>query len=59
MYFEKWIRVQGFEAVDTVLLACYALHNWLLGIDGLDGDWESQTIPIAYQLEGELCEVDY
>ena len=37
--------VQGVEAVDKVWLTCCALHNWLLEIDGLDADWDSQTLP--------------
>ena len=41
------IRVQGIEAVNKVWLTCCALHNWLLEIDGLDSDWESQTLPVS------------
>lgn len=36
------IRLGGVEIADQVWRTCCALHNWLLEIDGLDGDWEGQ-----------------
>ena len=50
--------VQGVEAVDKVWLTCCALHNWLLEIDGLDADWDSQTLPTVSDWEGEMGQID-
>ncbi len=35
------IRLHGVEVADNIWKTCCALHNWLLEIDGLDGEWES------------------
>jgi len=34
------IRLQGLEVANNVWKTCCALHNWLLDIDGLDGEWD-------------------
>jgi hypothetical protein len=34
------IRLQGMEVANNVWKTCCALHNWLLEIDGLDGEWD-------------------
>jgi Plant transposon protein len=34
------IRLEGVEVADNIFKTCCALHNWLLEIDGLDGEWE-------------------
>lgn len=34
------------------------MHDWLLKVDGLDAIWESQTLPVSSQWEGELDDVD-
>ena len=34
------IRLDGVEVVDKIFKICCALHNWLLDIDGLDGEWD-------------------
>lgn len=34
------IRLEGMETVNNIWKTCCALHNWLLEIDGLDGEWE-------------------
>jgi hypothetical protein len=52
------VRVQGVQAVDKVWLTCCALHNWLLDIDGLDSEWEGQSIPAPSDWEGEMGDVD-
>ena len=36
------IRLEGSYTADSVWMTCCALHNWLLVIDGLDGEWEGQ-----------------
>jgi len=30
----------GVEVADNIFKTCCALHNWLLEIDGLDGEWD-------------------
>ncbi len=40
------VRIEGVEGVDKIWLTCCALHNWLLDIDGLDGQWE-EGIPTS------------
>ena len=34
------IRLQGVEVADKIWKTCCALHNWLLEVDGLDGEWD-------------------
>jgi hypothetical protein len=34
------IRLGGVEVADNIFKTCCALHNWLLEIDGLDGEWD-------------------
>jgi hypothetical protein len=34
------IRLQGMETCNNIWLTCCALHNWLLEVDGLDGEWD-------------------
>jgi len=34
------IRLQGMDTCNNIWLTCCALHNWLLEVDGLDGEWE-------------------
>jgi DDE superfamily endonuclease len=34
------IRTHGSVSADQTWFTCCALHNWLLEIDGLDGEWE-------------------
>ena len=34
------VRLDGINAVDNVWFTCCALHNWLLDIDGLTGEWK-------------------
>jgi hypothetical protein len=36
------IRLWGVEACDKVWLTCCALHNWLLEVDGMEEQWESE-----------------
>jgi hypothetical protein len=35
------VRIHGVDGVDDVWLTCCALHNWLLDIDGLSGEWKN------------------
>jgi len=35
------IRLEGVEVADKIWKTCCALHNWLLEIDGLDGQWDA------------------
>jgi hypothetical protein len=50
------IRLDGINSVDDVWMTCCALHNWLLDIDGLTGEWRN-GIPVS-DWEGELGEHD-
>jgi hypothetical protein len=34
------VGLQGLEVANNVWKICWALHNWLLDIDGLDGEWD-------------------
>jgi hypothetical protein len=34
------IWLQGVEVADKIWKTCCALHNWLLEVDGLDGEWD-------------------
>lgn len=34
------IRLQGNEVATDIWKTCCALHNWLLEVDGLDGEWD-------------------
>ncbi len=34
------IRLQGVQDADNIWKTCRTLHNWLLEVDGLDGEWE-------------------
>jgi hypothetical protein len=36
------VRISGVEKVDKVWFTCCALHNWLLEIDGLNGQWRGR-----------------
>lgn len=53
------VRVQGVKEIDKVQVICCALYNWLLAIDGLDADWESQILPVSSNLDREFREIDY
>ncbi len=50
------IRMDGINAVDNVWFTCCALHNWLLDIDGLTGEWRD-GVPVS-DWEGRLGEHD-
>ncbi len=43
------VRIHGVDGVDEVWFTCCALHNWLLDIDGLNGEWENGVC---------VCELD-
>ena len=45
------IRLGGQQAGDWTFLTCWALHNWLLEVDGLDKGWEEG---VASMWEGNL-----
>ena len=62
------ICLGGIEAVDEVWKTCCALHNWLLEIDGLDGEWDGSIglhdardvvrhLPFALQRLREGCDL--
>lgn len=34
------IRLQGNEVATNIWFTCCALHNWLLEVDGIDGEWD-------------------
>jgi len=36
------IRVEGSHVADSTWMTCCSLHNWLLDLDGLSGEWEGE-----------------
>ena len=50
------VRLDGINAVDNVWFTCCALHNWLLDIDGLTGQWK-EGVPVS-DWEGALGKHD-
>lgn len=50
------IRMDGINAVDNVWFTCCALHNWLLDIDGLTGEWK-EGVPVS-DWEGNMGQHD-
>jgi hypothetical protein len=52
------ICLQGVDAVDNIWLTCYALHNWLLEIDGLNAEWSEVSMP-GSDWEGDLGDCDF
>ena len=51
------MRIHGVDGVDDVWLMCCALHNWLLDIDGLNGEWKND-VPIS-NWEGSMGDMDF
>jgi hypothetical protein len=51
------VRISGVVNVDKVWVSCCALHNWLLEIDGLNGQWRG-GVPLS-NWEGELGGLDF
>ncbi len=51
------VIISGVVNVDKVWSACCALHNWLLEIDGLNGQWRGR-VPLS-DWEGELGGLDF
>jgi len=52
------IRLQGVDAVNNIWLICYALHNWLLEIDGLNAEWSEVSMP-GSDVEGDLGDCNF
>jgi hypothetical protein len=50
------IRMDGINAVDDIWFTCCALHNWLLNIDGLTGEWRD-GVPVS-DWEGSMGQHD-
>ena len=50
------VRIHGVDGVDDVWLTCCALHNWLLDIDGLSGEWKN-GVPVS-DWEGPIGGMD-
>jgi hypothetical protein len=50
------VRIHGVDGVDDVWLTCCALHNWLLDIDGLSGEWKN-GVPVS-DWEGPMGDTD-
>ena len=36
------VRLHGVNAADNIWMTCCALHNWLLEVDGLNGEWNGE-----------------
>ena len=51
------MRIHGVDWVDDVWLTCCALHNWLLNIDGLNGEWKN-GVPMS-DCEGPMGDMDF
>ena len=51
------VRISGVVNIDKVWFTCCALHNWLLEIDGLNGQWRG-GVPLS-NWEGELGGLDF
>jgi hypothetical protein len=51
------VRFSGVVNIDKVWFICFALHNWLLEIDGLNGQWRGK-VPLS-NWEGELSGLDF
>jgi hypothetical protein len=51
------VRIHGVDGVDDVWLTCCALHNWLLDIYGLNGEWKN-GIPMS-DWEGLMGDMDF
>jgi hypothetical protein len=47
------------DAVDSVWFTCYALHNWLLEVDGLTEEWVGGVRKVGSEWEGDLGCLDY
>ena len=52
------IWIQGIYAVDNIWVACCALHNWLLEIDGLNAELSEVSMPVS-DWEGDLCDCNF
>jgi hypothetical protein len=46
------IRIEGLKNANNIWLTCSTLHNWLLEVDGLDGEWDGAIgqMEVAYVL---------
>jgi hypothetical protein len=51
------VRLSGVVNVDKVWFTCCALHNWLLEIDRLNGQWRGGVL--LNDWEGELVGLDF
>jgi len=51
------VRVYVVDKVDEIWLTCCALHNWLLDMGGLSGQWKSGVLVSDW--EGELGRMDF
>ena len=51
------VRVYGVDKVDEIWLTCCALHNWLLDIDGISGQWNDGVLVSDW--DGELGRNDF
>lgn len=55
------IRVHGIDKVDLIWLTCFALHNWLLEVDGLNREWTGEETAMCLESDwlGELGAHDF
>ena len=51
------VRVYGVDKVDEIWLTCCALHNWLLDIDRISGQWNDGVLVSDW--DGELGRMDF
>ena len=51
------VCVYGVDKVDEIWLTCCALHNWLLDIDRISGQWNDGVLDSNW--DGELGQNDF
>ena len=51
------VHVYGVDKVDEIWLTCCALHNWLLDIDRISGQWNDGVLVSDW--DGELGRMDF
>ncbi len=51
------VGISGVENIDKVWFTCCALHNWLLEIDNLNGQWRGR-VPLS-SWKGEMGGLDF
>ncbi len=53
------VRIYGVDSVDHMWLACCALHNWLLEVDGLSETWVGGMQNLTSNRDGEMGSLEF